>query len=395
MNISTWIICLSSFVISLSAGFTQASSLAKQPKLDGHFVKLNKSLSLGRSGHSVEVLNDGRILVAGGAWGELGGENSAEILQINNMKSRLVEQKMSTLRSSATQAKLADGRILFMGGTTDFELALSSTDIFDPQTNIFSSGPNMILDRSGHASVGLPDGRVLVFGGTDGDRIHDSIEIYDPAREVFILSTSKMKVPRSNHTATLVNENTIAIIGGETTRADSESESDAPFLDSIEFFDVPSMKFQTFSLKMNDPRIYHTATRLDHERVLIVGGLSGIGQSSNIIEILHVNDRSIVEAGYTLHGRALHSLTPLNNGMFLIAGGVENGVPLADSERCRFVTMNNVNCLNGAKMFRARWGHTATPISTGHVLLTGGLTNTPEAPGRKAGPMRGLEIFVP
>lgn len=44
-----------------------------------------------------------------------------------------------------------------------------------------------------------------------------------------------MKVPRSNHTATLVNENTIAIIGGETTRADSESESDARFSIQLNF----------------------------------------------------------------------------------------------------------------------------------------------------------------
>lgn len=393
MTIRTWLLCLASVVSTSFTSFALANNTAREPKVDGRFVKLAQSLSYGRSGHTVEVLKDGRVLVAGGAWGDLGGENSAEILQLDDSRIRLTGQKMSSLRGSATHSKLSDDRILFTGGATDFELAISSSDIFDPKTNSFSNGPDMVMERSGHASVALPDGRVLVFGGTDGYRIHDSIEIYDPSRRIFNLATSKMAVPRAHHTAILVNENTIAIIGGETTTQDSEDDS--PFLGSIELFDIPSMKFLAVDSKMNSPRIYHTATRLDNERVLIVGGLSGIGQSSNVVEILNVNDRSIVEAGFTLHGRSLHSTTLLKDGTFLIAGGVENGVPLANSERCRFVAPNDVNCLNGAKMSRARWGHTATPISAGRILFTGGLTNTPEEPGRSAGPIRGLEIFVP
>jgi hypothetical protein len=340
-------------------------------------------------------LDDERVLVAGGAWADLGGENSAEILQIRESRVRFGGQKMSTLRSSATHNRLKDGRILFIGGATDFEPAISSTDIFDPKTNSFSPGPNMLLERSGHASVTLADGRVLVFGGTDGYRIHDSVEIYNPVSGTFSLASSKMLTPRANHTATLVNESTVAIIGGETIFPDSQQNNAASFLRSIELFDVASMQFVEIESKMSHPRIYHTAIRLDEQRVMVAGGLSDLAQSSDSLEILNVSNHSVAVAGHTLRGRSLHSLTLLNDGTFLIAGGVENGIPLSDSERCRFVGVDDINCLSGAQMSRTRWGHTATSLPNGKVLFIGGLTNTPEFPKSNAGPIRGLELFLP
>jgi|GEM_PF-685182 len=381
------------FVLQPISAF--ADIVQRRVSNDGRFVKLPQLLTYGRSGHNVELLNDGRVLVAGGAWGDFGGENSSEVLKISDQRVRFAGQKMSTLRSAATHAKLSDGRILFMGGSTDFETAISTTDIFDPTTNTFTPGSEMMKERSGHASVALPDGRILVFGGTDSNEPQDSVEIYDPLQGSFRLLDARLEIPRANHTATLVNEHTVAIVGGETTPSESERESAAPFLGSIELFDVPSLQFSNVKLKMTAPRIYHTATRLDARRVLIAGGLSDFVKGSNVVEVLDVVERSIARVGYTLRARSMHSLSLLQDGTFLVAGGVENGVPLADSERCSFITADDVNCLSAAKMQRARWGHTATPLSQGSLLFIGGLTNTPEIPGRSSGPMRGMEIYKP
>lgn len=253
----------------------------------------------------------------------------------------------------------------------------------------------MLKERFGHASVALSDGRVLVFGGNDGNTIHDSLEIYDPQSGNFSIANARMNIPRTNHTATLVNEKTVVLIGGESNPSDSETHSTSGFLNSIELFDIPSMSFIPLSNKMHTPRIYHTATRLDDHRVLISGGLHDMARSSNSIEILNLNDGSIVEVGYLLHARSMHTLTALRDGTFLVAGGVEDGKPLGDSERCRMISAADINCLSDANMSRARWGHTATLLMDGRVLFVGGLTNTPESRDRTAGPIRGLEVFTP
>lgn len=365
------------------------------PIESGRFLKLPQVLKFGRSGHNVQVLDDGRVLVAGGAWGDLGGENSAEILQLKQGRLRTSSVRMNTLRSASTQSQLPDGRILLIGGAADFEPALLSTEFFDSNTNLFAKGPDLKKERSGHASVTLPDGRVLVFGGTDGNAIHDTVEIYDPSQQAFQLADVKMSVPRANHTATLVNNSTIALIGGETEVSESDSQAGPGFLNSVELFDIPSMKFVSLNSKMRTPRIYHTANRIDDERVLITGGLSDVAQSTHSIEILNLKDRSVVEIGFALRGRSLHTLTQLKDGSFLMAGGVENGVPLSDSEVCRLISSLDINCLAGAKMSRARWMHTTTFLPDGRILFVGGLTNTPEARGKAAGPIRGLEVFQP
>lgn len=391
----TLLCCLFFGVASSPSRLAHSDTRESLSSKSGRFVKLPQLLSYGRSGHSVEVLSDGRLLVAGGAWGELGGENSAEVLRIEDQRVRFSGLKMSTLRSAATHSKLRDGRVLFMGGATDFEMALSSTDIFNPKTNSFSAGPEMVAARSSHASVALPDGRVLVFGGADDYKIHDTVEIFDPERGTFSLVDARLSIPRANHTATLVSESVIAIIGGETSPRDFESESTAPFLNSIELFDARSMQFIPFESNMAAPRIYHTATRLDDQRVLITGGLTDFARGTDVLEILNIAERSVVIVGSSLRARSMHSLTPLRDGAFLIAGGVEGGVPLADSEHCRFIASDDINCLGGPKMVRTRWGHTATPLAGGRIAFIGGLTSTPETPGKSAGPVRGLEIFVP
>ena len=57
----------------------------------------------------------------------------------------------------------------------------STTELFDPSTGQFGAGPSMANPRYGHASVRLADGRVLIIGGTDGNQAMASVEVYDPA----------------------------------------------------------------------------------------------------------------------------------------------------------------------------------------------------------------------
>ncbi len=86
---------------------------------------------------------------------------------------------MATPREGAMIARLADGRVLVAGGASgDAESggvhALATTEIYDPVTDRWSAGPDLLEPRKdGHALV-LADGSVLIHGGdasfnVDGD----------------------------------------------------------------------------------------------------------------------------------------------------------------------------------------------------------------------------------
>ena len=69
--------------------------------------------------------------------------------------------------------------------------ALSSAELYDPSTAIFSMTANMGMPRAGHTATLLPDGKVLIVGGfssvTGGgyDGGTDTAELYDPDTETF------------------------------------------------------------------------------------------------------------------------------------------------------------------------------------------------------------------
>jgi hypothetical protein len=86
---------------------------------------------------------------------------------------------MSTPRADAMAVRLADGRVLVAGGATSDEMdaaaqALATTEIYDPDADRWSAGPDLLEPRKdGHALL-LEDGSVLIHGGdasfnTEGD----------------------------------------------------------------------------------------------------------------------------------------------------------------------------------------------------------------------------------
>lgn len=64
---------------------------------------------------------------------------------------------------------LPDGRILVAGGgapsSREGFVALRSTELWDPSTGRFEPGPELAEARAGHTATLLADGRVLVVGG--------------------------------------------------------------------------------------------------------------------------------------------------------------------------------------------------------------------------------------
>src|SRR5437588_9991470 len=84
---------------------------------------------------------------------------------------------MIRARSGHTATLLNDGRVLIAGGSGD-----RTAELYDPSTRTFTRTEDMTADRRGHSATLLADGRVLIAGGS---RFSTSAEIYDPATQTF------------------------------------------------------------------------------------------------------------------------------------------------------------------------------------------------------------------
>src|SRR4030095_10312254 len=84
-------------------------------------------------------------------------------------------------RSGSSIVLLPDGRLLIVGGTA-LAGPLAGTETL--YKGSFKRMAHMSVGRSRAGAVALADGRVLVTGGvTEGGKILNSAEIYDPASD--------------------------------------------------------------------------------------------------------------------------------------------------------------------------------------------------------------------
>lgn len=228
------------------------------------------SMSEARGLHTATLLPTGNVLIVGG--GNTGGgrppfagDGSATAEVYDPATGTFTPTgNMSTARIGQTATLLLDGRVLIAGGITSGSSGtpLATAELYDSITVAFTAAAPMTTPRAGHTATLLPDGKVLVTGGfTDSFGSNgfgtDTAEIYDPAKATFRLTNKPMVEGRWAHTAMLLPDGTVLIVGGGSSVAETYSASD----DS----------FSAIGLDESD-RLGHTATLLKNGSVIIIGG---------------------------------------------------------------------------------------------------------------------------
>jgi hypothetical protein len=223
-----------------------------------------------RSGHTATLLQNGKVLVAGGfSAGTLG---SAELYdQAAGTWSPTGSLKVARYWHTATL--LQDGRVLVAGGSNDGDLdyTLSDAELYDPVTGTWSTTGNLNRSVVLHTATLLQTGKVLVVGGYM-PRFHQgfsqpislsSAELYDPAAGTWS-NTGNLNASRDSHTATLLPDGEVLVAGGY----DWNSRLD---LNSAERYDANNGMW-TNTGNLNTTRNGHTATLLPSGKVLAAGG---------------------------------------------------------------------------------------------------------------------------
>ncbi|HJV64282.1 MAG TPA: kelch repeat-containing protein [Geomonas sp.] len=191
---------------------------------------------------------------------------------------------------------------------------------------------------------------------------------------------SSMKNARSNHTAVLLPITaSSAVPTGYILVAGGFGASGLP-TGKAELFNPAARAFGHFTsitASMKAPRAYHTATRLQNGLILIAGGIDDTNAPLATAEIYDPARKSFTATGSMATGRWMHSATLLGNGKVLIAGGTadpgpgtEGDTALASAELYDPATGTFSPVSPG--MITPRYFHTATLLRDGKVLLAGG-----------------------
>jgi hypothetical protein len=218
----------------------------------------------------------------------------------------------------------------------------------------------MLAPRSGHSATLLPDGKVLIVGGMRRNQdFYKSAELYDPATGKFH-PAGEMSIGRVGHIAVLLRSGKVLIAGGWIGRGAT---------DSAELYDPATGKFTAIA-KMTARRGRPSATLLANGDVLLAGGEDHDGPGAQLAsaEVFRAVTLQFQPTGSMRHARISHTATLLSDGRVLVAGGFASDVTAsAELYDPKSGTFSDTGSLRAA-----RCKHTAGLLSDGRVLVAGG-----------------------
>src|SRR5258708_391537 len=163
-------------LFSLAGGV--ASAQVHTPlKGKGGTWSLTGSMNVARVGHTATLLPNGKVLVVGGSSAFLAG---GILGMLKNLK-------------------------------THPAVALTSAELYDPSTAMWSLTGSTHYGRFGHIATLLSNGKVLVTGGYS--KTGNTAELYNPKSGKWT-RTGSMQVPRDVATATLLPSGKVLVAGG-------------------------------------------------------------------------------------------------------------------------------------------------------------------------------------
>lgn len=346
--------------------------ISSSPQLAG------QPMSIARERHTATLLNDGKVLVAGGrnsdplAGGDSSGAlNSAQLFDPATGKWTDVGS-MRNPRFNHVAVMLQNGRVLVAGGQNANGFLIEA-EIYDPLTGMWTLTGALRKARAGATANLLPlpattqPAKALVAGGENSTGYLNSFELYDPSTGSWTEPAQKLNAPRRDHTATSLTNGSVLIAGG--------GSSGTTHLDTSEIYDPNTGVWRLTAQKMSVARRGHSATLLANGRLMIAGGSSNGSNALDTVEIFNPIAQSWAAlAGRMINARRSHSATMMPDGKVFAAFGQNPSGPLATMELFDPLsgTWTPVSTRAGGALPPPRINHTATMLSGGRVLLAGG-----------------------
>lgn len=171
---------------------------------------------------------------------------------------------------------------------------------------------------------------------------------------------AEMSEARTGGAAVLLNDGRVLLFGGKTPSGGSTN--------AVQVFDSESASWSDLGSVMLDARSGHSATLLSDGRVLLAGGENSSGLLSSM-EVFDPETGSFSHAGNLMMPRKDHGAVRLPDGRVWIVGGSMGQLPLVTSE---IFDVETGLLSSGTPLPQPRTGLTATALLDGKVLIAGG-----------------------
>jgi N-acetylneuraminic acid mutarotase len=256
---------------------------------------------------------------------------------------------------------LHSGEVLVAGGEEYTGDPLANAELYNPATRAFTPTGSLNTPRAYPAMVLLPDGDVLIAGGYGASAALSSAELYDPASGTWS-DTTPMNDIGYAMTATLLPDGDVLVTGFGGALGNRGEVYD------------PSTATWTNTGVMPSDQVFATATPLPDGEVLVTGG------ATKDAELYDPSTNDWTATGSMHVARQEATATLLPDGDVLVAGGIPpsgEGPTLSSAEL--YDPSTGTWTLTGS-MTAARYGGTATLLTNGLVLATGGCSLCGDSP---------------
>lgn len=388
-------------------------------------------LSVARAGHSATLLDDGRVLFAGGFEGTANAtttwtyKDSVEIfnprtgaITTDTPPMQTVNPVKATTRAFHTATRLPSGQVLIAGGESNFPNAqtgarsmgtVNSAILFDATVDegkgnwIF--GLRLNSNRARHTATLHSSGRVLLVGGVDWSKsppaVVDTIEWMDPEDNRLKKPTAQVTFKRAGHAALAMgNGSLVAVVGGH----DGAKAYDTS---AVGFFQYKAESSQFLlaqqALELKPGRSGTSVAPAGNGQFLALGGF----QSTDVVnptnpysgsDVYTVRSGNLARADGPLLElpRGYICSVTLKDGRVLAIGGKGRAGADEAQESLGLSTLitetgGDYVSAKGDPLASPRYFHSCTVLADGAVLVAGGV----EEKGGVFNTLKSLEIYTP
>ncbi len=338
----------------------------------------------GRLHHTATRLLDGNVLAVGGMTFLDGSTTSVDLFDVNEAR-WVPKASLATPRKLHSATLLSDGTVLVVGGYADRDPhgVTGSAERYNPALDTWESAGTLRVPRASHSATLMPDGRVLVVGGFVYDPISgwpdaatDVTEIYDPNDGEWTAGPS-LPAARAEHEAIALPSGNVLVVCGYNDDACGFMSLN----DTVLLFDWLEGSWSV-APGVNHPRNWGFRLNLMPDgRVLMSGGFSAIDFEVDgaIAWAGTVGDTEMFDTDTWQYGqgflepRGLHSATLLSDRRLLVVGGSQYHNPgwsvVASTELYDFQSDTSIAIASPRATYRY---HTATVLSGDQVIIAGG-----------------------